>query len=207
MTDLRGYLKPEQVERILSACKHRRDRLMFQLMYRCGRRVSEVLDLVPEDIMFDEGKIIFNIKKKRGRKVRELKPVDKHTMSLLKEYMEVIYPFDHMRRMTHNNHMKKDRRLFPITRKTAWETLKKVGKSVGIERVGSGNLHPHHLRHSFAVHQVQHNIKSAGDLRKLQRYMGHSNISATMHYLQYSTDDLKDMTELWDEKGIKKKKR
>ena len=57
------------------------------------------------------------------------------------------------------------------------------------------------------LHQVKNNIKTADDLRKLQRYMGHANFNTTAHYLQYSSDELRDVTDMWDKKAEKKNKK
>jgi integrase len=191
MKDLKGYLYPEQIEKIIAAAPSGRDRLLLQVMYRCGRRVSEVLAMRKDDILWDEGKIIFNILK-RKRPTKEMKPVDGETMELLRQYVsgnagagqewlrKGLEPGD-------------DGRLFPVSRQYVFKMLRNTGKSVGIERVGKKGLHPHHFRHSFAVYEVKNNIRTADDLRKLQMYMGHANLSTTAHYLQFSPDELRDL--------------
>ena len=75
MKDLKGYLSREQVEAIINSTSNLRDRLILQVMYRCGRRVSEVLMITKDDILWNEDKIIFNILK-RKKAVKEMKPVD-----------------------------------------------------------------------------------------------------------------------------------
>jgi len=198
MKDKKGYLSEEQVDDILKATTNPRDRILLQVIYRCGRRVSEVLLLKEGDILWDDGKIIFNILK-RKKPVRELKPVDGETLRLLKEYMGSRDSMKFLRKQS------TDGRIFPITRQYVYKMMRNVGKRAGITHVGDKLLHPHHLRHSFAVHQVKNNIKTADDLRKLQRYMGHANFNTTAHYLQYSSDELRDVTDMWDKKEKNKK--
>jgi len=192
MKDLRGYLTEEQVNKILEATENLRDRLILQLMYRCGRRVSEVLALRKEDIIWEENKIIFTILK-RKRPVKELKPVDSGTMKLLRLYISEEVEMKGVRKRISD-----DGRLFPVTRQYVFKMLRKVAKKVGIEYVGSTKIHPHHLRHSFAIHQVRTNVKTAEDLRKLQMYMGHANINTTAYYLQFSPDELRDLVSSWE---------
>jgi integrase len=192
MKDEKGYLSPEQVEKIIAAASNIRDRLILQVMYRCGRRVSEVLLLNRDDILWDENKIIFNILK-RKKPVRELKPVDTETMVLLKQYTEQVWIQGLKKQM--NNKL-----LFPVSRQYVYKMLRNTGKSVGIETVGRKKLHPHHLRHSFAVHMVRTNVKTSEDLRKLQMYMGHANINTTSHYLQFSPDELRSLVSVWDKR-------
>ena len=194
MADPRGYLTVEQVEAILDAAKNPRDRLLLQLMYRCGRRVSEVLLLKEEDILWSDRKIIFNIIK-RKRPVKELKPVDEETFQLLEEYVRIKGSLAGVRKRPNGQV------LFPVSRQYAFKLIRKLGKEVGVEKVGRKGLHPHHLRHSFAVHQVRENVKTMDDLRQMQQYMGHANVNTTAHYLQYSSDDLRKITDMWDKKA------
>ena len=195
MKDLKGYLTEDQVNRIMGKATNLRDRLILQIMYRCGRRVSEVLMMTKDDILWDENKIIFNILK-RKRPLKEMKPVDNETMELLKQYVQQAP----IRKLKKNM---VGERLFPITRQYVFKLIRKLGKEAGIERVGRKRLHPHHLRHSFAVHQVRNGVKTAEDLRKLQMYMSHANIATTSHYLQFSPDELRDLVDVWNEKKKK----
>src|SRR3989338_4259742 len=194
MKDPRGYLTPEQAISLLEAAPNLRDRLLLQLMYRCGRRVSEVLLLKKEDILWNDRKIIFTILK-RKRPVRELKPVDDDTLKMLELYCSPEVSLPGIRKKP------TDSRLFPITRQYVFSLVRKLGKQAGIERVGEKPLHPHHLRHSFAVHAVRSGLRSAEDLRKLQMYMGHANINTTSHYLQFSPEELRSLvTDMWARK-------
>lgn len=196
MDDPRGYMSEEQVQRLIEATKNIRDRLLLQMLYRCGRRVSEVLMVKEEDIIWEDRKIVFSILK-RKRPVQEPKPVDPDTFDLLREYMKVRHNIPGLRKQCTDN------RLFPVSRQYVFKLVRKLGKEIGVPRVGRTGIHPHHLRHSFAVHQVRRNIKNPDQLRKLQMYMGHVNINTTSHYLKYSTDELREIVDgMW---GPKKK--
>ncbi len=195
MKDLKGYLTEDQVNALLNSATNLRDRLILQIMYRCGRRVSEVLMITKDDILWNENKIIFNILK-RKKPVKEMKPVDNETMTLLKQYVESPNILNLKKRMDGEI-------LFPVSRQYIFKLIRKLGKQVGIEYVGKKRLHPHHLRHSFAVHQVRTNVKTAEDLRKLQMYMSHANIATTSHYLQFSPDELRDLVSHWEKKEEK----
>lgn len=196
MKDLKGYLSEEQVASLIDSASNLRDRLILQLMYRCGRRVSEVLMITKDDILWDENKIIFNILK-RKKPVKEMKPVDGETMSLLRKYVESPDMPGLKKQMS-------GEMLFPVSRQYVFKLIRKLGKENRIEYVGKKRLHPHHLRHSFAVHQVRTNVKTAEDLRKLQMYMAHANISTTSHYLQFSPDELRSLVSHWEKKEGKK---
>jgi integrase/recombinase XerD len=198
MKDLKGYLNPDQIEKLIAAAPNGRDRLLLQVMYRCGRRVSEVLAMRKDDILWDEEKIIFNILK-RKRPTKEMKPVDSETMELLRKYVSgggtAANGSPGGEWLRKGMEPGEDGRLFPVSRQYVFKMLRNTGKSVGIERVGKKGLHPHHFRHSFAVYEVKNKIRTADDLRKLQMYMGHANLSTTAHYLQFSPDELRDLVD------------
>jgi len=198
MSDPKGYLTEDQVNKLLEASENLRDRLLLQLMYRGGRRVSEVLLLKKEDILWADNMVIFTILK-RKRPVKELKPIDEGTMKLLDLYVNDNVEMKGVRKKM------VDKRLFPVTRQYVFKLIRKLGDKTGITYVGDKRIHPHHLRHSFAVHMVRTSVESTEDLSKLQRYMGHANISTTAHYLQFSPSEQRSIIDnAWGNKRVKK---
>lgn len=196
MKDKKGYLSEEQVSRLLNATENLRDRLIIQLMYRCGRRVSEVLLLKENDILWEDRMIIFKILK-RKKPVTELKVVDENTMRLLEIYLKENPVMKNARKCTDS----KTGVLFPITRQAVFKMIRRVGERSGVVMVGDKKIHPHHLRHSFAIHMVKNAIKSPEDIRLLQQYMGHANINTTTHYLQYSPNEQRELIDrMWNKK-------
>ena len=92
--------------------------------------------------------------------------------------------------------------LFPVTRQRVDQIFWKLGTRAGIERIGDPavsqhtRLHPHHLRHSFAIHCVKHGMT----IERLQKILGHSSPTTTSVYLQYSLKDLhEDYDKIWGE--------
>ena len=178
MADKRGYLTREEVKAILSCTTSLRDLLILQILYRCGRRVSEVLSLTYDKIIWKDKAIIFRILKKKNKEERII-PVDDETLKLLKQYTEeegIRYGL-----------------IFHITRQQVFNIIREAGKYAGIEYVGSKRIHPHHLRHSFSVHFIQKFGETR--LKELQMILAHSNISTTAQYLQFN---LKDIRESYD---------
>jgi len=115
---------------------------------------------------------------------REMHPftVDEKTLEFLRKYLE--------------QKKIKSGRIFPYTRQWVFNLVRKI-KKAGITQVGEKKLHPHHLRHSFAIFC----IKRGMDLRKLQMILGHASISTTAHYLQFSPVELEQEYEkIW--KGV-----
>jgi integrase/recombinase XerD len=171
MAKIPDYLEIEQVDEILRAAEtsNGRDYLLLRFMWRTGVRVSEALNVTPNDIEFKNR--VINIRKaKRGRQRRV--PLDQDTLKMLSEYVLSI-------------NIPEDQPIFPVKRDRVFKIVKKYGNIVGLK------IHPHTLRHSFAVHMV----RSGTDLRRLQLMLGHTNLSTTQVYLQFNDDDLREAYE------------
>ena len=92
--DLKGYLSPEQVERVIAAAgKNRRDALLVRIPWRTGMRVTELIGIRVPDIDFDNRAIVIKVQKMRKRdgKVverRRVVPIDQGTLDMVREYLE-----------------------------------------------------------------------------------------------------------------------
>jgi integrase/recombinase XerD len=171
MRDLKGYLTSEEVEKLLNVCNTLTSYIIMRMLWRTGCRVSELISMKKDDILWNERILIIKTLKKRGEQKRRV-PIDQETLNKLKEYLE--------KRKTETQ------LIFPFTRQWIFNMIRQVGKKAGIEKVGEKGIHPHVLRHSFCINWV----KNGGDLRKLQMVVGHSSISTTAHYLQFSPIEL-----------------
>jgi len=171
VTKIPDYLEIEQVDEILQAAEASglRDYLLLRCMWRTGVRVSEVINVTPNDIEFKNR--VINIRKaKRGRQRRV--PLDQDTLKMLSDYISAL-------------NIPEDRPVFPIKRDRVFKIVKKYGNIAGVK------IHPHTLRHSFAVHMV----RSGTDLRRLQLMLGHTSLSTTQVYLQFNDEDLREAYE------------
>ena len=194
--DLKGYLEPEQVERLIAAATNRRDALLVRIPWRTGVRVSELIGIGIQDIDFENRGILIKVQKMRkkdGKAVerRRVVPIDRGTLCMVREYLEWRKQFPY-----------KGDLLFPITRQRADQVFWRLGRRAGIREVGDPaiskhrKLHPHHLRHSFAIHC----IKSGMSIERLQKILGHQSPTTTSVYLQYSLKDLhEDYDKVWQE--------
>lgn len=187
MKDLSGYFKPGERERIYYHLKSARDRLIIRLLWKTGRRISEVLMVKVKDIDFDDNRILWNIEKKR-KGYRAWKPIDEETMFEVSKYIA-------------NNGLDNESYLFPsssrtgyLTRIRVYQILSKACEELGIFYVGAKKPHPHHFRHSFAIDKAK-KLKSPADMRKLQQYLEHSSLSMTENYLQFGSGDLRSIVD------------
>ncbi|TET42782.1 MAG: hypothetical protein E3J66_03000 [Dehalococcoidia bacterium] len=145
--DLRAYLEPEQVERVIAATTNPRDALLVRIPWRTGIRVSELIGIRIQDIDFDNRAIIIKVQKMRKRdgktiERRRVVPIDQGTLDMVREYLEWRKQFPY-----------KGDLLFPITRQRVDQIFWKLGRRAGIGPIGDPaisqhrKLHPHHLRH------------------------------------------------------------
>lgn len=198
--DLKAYLEPDQVERVIAAAPHIRDALLVRIPWRTGIRATELLSLKVQDIDFENRAIVIKVQKERkkdGKVVekRRVVPIDQVTLDLIKAYLEWAEQFPY-----------KGDLLFPITRARLNQIFWKLAKRAGIGKIGdpavskNRNFHPHHLRHSFAIHC----IKRGMSIERLQKILGHQSPTTTSIYLQFSVADLhEDYDRVWDEDAAK----
>ena len=184
--DLKGYLEPAEVERLMEVAINPRDRLLIRIPWRTGIRVSELIGIRVQDIDFEGRAILIKIQKQRKRdgktvERRRIVPIDEDTLNMAREYLEWRKQFPY-----------KGDLLFPISRQRVVQICWKLGKRAGITRVGDPTIsqhtkfHLHHLRHSFAIHC----IKRGMTIERLQKILGHSSPTTTSVYLQFSAADL-----------------
>ena len=194
--DLKAYLSPEQVERLISVATNRRDALLVRLLWRTGIRVSELIGIRIQDIDFENRAVAIKalkLRKKDGKTIerRRVVPIDQGSLDMVREYLQWRKQFPY-----------KGDLLFPITRQRVDQIFWKLGRRAGIKEIGDPaisqhrKLHPHHLRHSFAIHC----IKRGMSIERLQKILGHQSPTTTSVYLQYSLKDLhEDYDRVWGE--------
>lgn len=186
MKDVEGYFKYGERTMIYKACTLYRDKVLIRLLWKSGKRITEILKLQVKHVNFRDRKILWYIEKK-GEEHKVWQSIDDWTLNLLKFYIKKAelnnpeYYFIYPDKTIPTN---------PITRQRAFQIVRRLCKKVGIEKVGNSKPHPHHFRHSFAI-DLAKQLKSPADVRKLQQIMQHSSLIATEQYLQFGPDDLR----------------
>jgi integrase/recombinase XerC len=147
-----------------------RDLAIFELLYGCGLRVSELVGLNLED--FDFGDRWIRVRGK-GRKERQV-PFGAKAANALDRYLATRSSAD---RAVFLNH-----RGVRLTDRGARGIVKFYARMI----TGDSSIHPHSLRHAYATHL----LSDGADLRAIQELLGHSQLSTTQKYTQVSLTDL-----------------
>ncbi len=155
-----------------------RDRLIFELLYGAGLRVSELVGLDLDDIDTAERWIAVRGK---GRKERQV-PYGARAHEALERYLaaraKLDAPGTEQALLLH----RWGGRLRRLTARSVGLIVKKYARLLN----GDSVLHPHSLRHAFATHL----LSEGADLRAIQELLGHASLSTTQKYTQLSMKDL-----------------
>ena len=162
----------------LSTAEARRDRVMLELLYASGMRISELVALNLGDVNTEGDYYVRCFGK--GHKERII-PIYEQVAMTVKKYIEETRP-----QLAHD---KNEEALFlnargeRLTRQGFWQKLKAYAKSAGLDT----QISPHTLRHSFATHM----LSGGADLRSVQELLGHANISTTQVYTHLTTEHIR----------------
>jgi integrase/recombinase XerD len=179
-------LTPAEVERLLAAPPQDdlRDRALLELLYACGLRISEALQLDLEDLSL-EGAFVRVIGK--GDKER-LVPVGEVAVEALRAWI------DGPRALLLERHHVAPIRGGPLFlagtgkrlgRQQAWSVVKRAAERAGL----AAHVSPHTLRHSFATHLLE----GGADLRIVQELLGHASISTTQLYTHVTGERIREV--------------
>lgn len=158
----------------------KRNQCIIEVLYGCGLRVSELIDLKISNINFKEQYIKVNGK---GNKTRFV-PLADYTAELLESYIKEV-------RSKGKINKKYEDTLFLNSRGTSMSRvivfliIKELTDKAGVNK----KISPHTFRHSFATHLLQ----NGADLRYIQEMLGHSSITTTEIYTHLKTEELRDV--------------
>ncbi len=165
-------LTQEEIRRMINSLTNIKHKLILKLLYGCGLRVSEIVNLQKENLNFNEG--LIHILLAKGKKDRFVK-IPASILEELRSYTSLL----------------NEKTLFPsnrggkLTKKTIGKIVENASKKAGITK----KVYPHLLRHSFATHLLEQGT----DLRVIQKLLGHSDIKTTQIYTQISQANIKNV--------------
>jgi integrase/recombinase XerC len=157
-----------------SAAFPERDRAIFELLYGCGIRNSELVGINLEDIHWNREAILVRGKGKKQRLV----PFGESARAAINDYFGAREQVMREAKISHGALL--------INRRGGRITTRSIGRIVKAIAIAKGlpsDVHPHTLRHAFGTHMLE----EGADLRAIQELLGHERLSTTQRYTQLST--------------------
>lgn len=175
-------LSASEIAKLLNQCSKRsgsglRNRALIICLWRGGLRIAEALALTIEDVDLDRATL--HVRHGKGNK-RRFVAIDPGAVSVLRTYIKArnLFPT-----VAASPYMFCTRRGRPLSTGYARNLLKLLSNKAGLEK----RIHPHALRHSFAVELLYEGLP----LNMIQAQLGHSNLAVTSTYLAHvSSRDL-----------------
>jgi integrase/recombinase XerD len=164
-------LSAEEIKKLIDSITHQKSKLIVQLFYSSGLRVSELVNLTPKDLDFAQN--IGWVRHGKGSKDRLFKIAE----SLSKQLQKYLAKNPNNRFVFSENE--------PMSPRNIQLIIKSAAKNAGIAK----RVTPHTLRHSFATA-----LLDAGEnLLIIQQLLGHENLETTKIYTHISQDQLKNV--------------
>lgn len=167
---LPSILTEEEILKLFSLCYHPKHLIQLKLLYYCGLRLSEMINLRSQDL--DLKSEILKVVQGKGGKDRFV-PLPKPIIADLKSYCSDLKPED---------------LLFNTTNRNTQAFISRLGSKIGKK------IHAHMLRHSYATHVLE----KTNNIELVRELLGHSNIMTTQIYTHLSTKAIKKgISEVW----------
>jgi len=171
-------LTKEEIRQLLNAIENPKHRLLVELMYSSGLRVSECVSLKINDLELQEG--LGTVRSGKGKKDRNI-ILSKNLMKHLTAYLAS--------RSDQNTYIFNIRDSH-IGARQAQKVVKEAAKMANIKK----RVFCHALRSSFATHLLE----SGTDIRVIQELLGHANLSTTERYTKVSREQIKKVISPFD---------
>lgn len=182
-------LSVDEIEKLLAGVNldklyGKRNRAMFEILYSCGLRVSELTQLQLEHIYPVEAFV--RVMGKGGKE--RLVPIGEPALYHLRLYLEKER--DHLLRTGYpNSYLFLNKYGMSLSRISIFNLVKAAALQAGISR----EISPHTFRHSFATHLLE----GGADLRAVQEMLGHTSITTTEIYLHMDREYLREIVALY----------
>jgi len=163
-------LSENEIQLILSNIGNLKHKALLSLIYSCGLRVGEALNLKINDL--DSDRMLISVRNGKGEKDRMV-PLASNVLKLLRTYYKQYQPSDYLFNGAEQG---------PYSATSIRNVLKRAVYKSYIKK----NVTPHTLRHSYATHLLE----KGTDLRYIQVILGHSSVKTTEIYTHVSTKNL-----------------
>jgi len=175
LDSLEGATKQETAE---TAAWPERDRVIFELLYGCGIRNSELVGLNMGSVRWRDDAVLVRGKGKKERLV----PLGDEAAAALRIYLpmrEAKLMAAGKGGLVHDGPLLTNLRMRGDCRLTT-RSVGRIVKAIALSRGLAADVHPHTLRHAFGTHMLE----EGADLRAIQEMLGHERLSTTQRYTQ-----------------------
>ena len=177
---LPNVLSKQEVKKILTSSTNIKHRMMLSLIYACGLRRRELINLKPNDVDSKRGLLIVRMSK--GNKDR-IVPISEKTVEMLRDYYKMYKP----KNWLFEGQIKGEQ----YSPTSLQEILKFAVKKAGVNKP----VTLHWLRHSYATHLLE----SGTDLRYIQELLGHKSSRTTEIYTHVTTKSIQKIKSPFDD--------
>lgn len=164
-------LTKEEVLKLIDSAQTLKSKLIMQMLYSSGLRVSELVNLKKEDLNLDEN--TGWVRQGKGKKDRMFilsEKLSKKLKKFIEKHPDNHYVFS---------------KINPSTTRNIQKIIQLASKNAGLNK----EVHPHTLRHSFATHLLDNGV----DIRKIQVLLGHASLNTTQIYTHISSEQIKNI--------------
>ncbi len=165
-------LSKTEISALFNSIENERDRLMVELLYSSGLRVSECVNMRIKDLSLEEKTAM--VRSGKGKKDRMI-ILSNSWIEKIQKYLK--------ERNTESEFVFAKENGSKLSVDTVQRVLRIARKKAGIQK----KVTPHSLRHSFATHLLE----AGENIRKIQELLGHNDLSTTQIYTKVSRDELK----------------
>lgn len=159
-------LSVSEIQAMFNVCQNKKHKTILALLYSCGLRVSELINLKWEHI--DRNRMIINIIAAKGNKDRQVGLNDsliKILTEYYREYKSNIYVLNGQNELQYSE-------------RSVGEVVKQLAAKAGINK----RVYTHLMRHTSATHMVESGV----DINLIQKLLGHNSVKTTNIYLHIS---------------------
>jgi site-specific recombinase XerD len=162
-----SILNVEEIQRLVNSISNIKQRACIQLIYACGLRIGEVVNIKVADV--DGPCKQIHIRQAKGGKDR-IVPIPEQTLTMLREYYRQYKPDNYL--FAGQIHSQYDVR-------SIQQTFHRAKDAAGIKK----KVTVHSLRHSRATHLVDNGV----DMSLIQKFLGHAHIKTTVDYYLHTS--------------------
>lgn len=157
-----------------------RNKAMLEMLYSCGLRVSELVNIQLSDLFFEEGFVKITGKGNKQRFV----PIGENAQRTINIYIKEVRKLFPIQKEAQDI-LFVNRRGRKLTRAMIFTIIRELSDKINLQKT----ISPHTFRHSFATHLLE----NGADLRSIQMMLGHESITTTEVYLHLDRTHLSEI--------------